>query len=210
MADHAVSLFAGLQLAAGMMVFAVAMTVLLGRWVTADENALGVGLRGGVLLGLTVLAFSRFGTIWYWLLLPLTLFPLLELSCREGLAAGWIDQNRQRRLAEAAEAAAEHATNAARRLNLARALLETKQIEVGLAALEAAVSMADEQSRELLREMAEEAKQEFVRSCPFCRHPNPVAAKVCRSCLRALCEGALSRALLCLSRPALRLLPRSR
>lgn len=206
--EYVVAFGLGIQVVAGLLVFAVAMTVLLGRWTTADASALGVALRATALLGIAVVAFTRFGTIWYWLLLPLAVLPLLEFSCGSRLAAGWLNQKRQERLSEAAVAAADHATNAVNRVHLARSLLETGQIDVGLAALDAAVSIADEQSRERLQEMADEARRDFLKQCPACRAPNRVAARVCSTCLRALRDDALSRALVWVSRPALRLLPR--
>jgi hypothetical protein len=206
--EYVIAFGVGIQVVAGIMVFATAMTVLLGRWITADESVLGLGVRGAVLLGLIAVAFAHFGTIWYWLILPLAAFPLLEFSCGGGLAAGWLNHKRQKRLAEAAAAAADHATNAVNRVHLARSLLETGQVDVGLAALDAAVAMADEESRELLQEMADEARRDFVKQCPACRAPNRVAARVCGACLRALCDDLVSRAVVWVSRPALRLLPR--
>ncbi len=209
MGHYASAFTTGLQLAAGMMVFAAAMTVLLGRWITADESALGVAVRGVLLLGLVAAAFTCFGTIWYWLLLPLAALPLLQFWCGEGIAAGWLNQKRHKRLAEAAALAADHSTNAVNRLALARSLLETGQIDVGLAAMEAAVLLADEESRELVQEMAEEAKSEFVTQCPRCRMPNRAAARVCRACLRAMRADPVTRAVVWISRPALRLLARA-
>ena len=65
------SMVAAFQLAAGAMVFALAIAVLIGRWVTADEDWVGVLLRGLLLLIFAVLMLQRFGSPWYWLTMPL-------------------------------------------------------------------------------------------------------------------------------------------
>jgi len=208
MADYPGAFFGGFALAAGVLAFAVAFTVLLSRWITGDENAVGVVIRAGLLLGLATVAMSLLTTVWYWLLLPLAVLPLVEVHLGEGVAAPWLDRRRHTRLAEAAAAAAEQPHNAVGRLQFARALLETRQIEAGLAALDEAVVLALPDSRELITQMAEQARAELVRSCPSCRHPNPASGRACRRCLSLLTDDALLRALLWILRPELRLLPR--
>jgi hypothetical protein len=198
------------MLAAGLMIPAVAFSVLVGRWITGDESSAGLLLRAALVIALGVIALTHFGTIWYFLLSAIALFPVAEISIGEGLASGWLGRQRHRRLGEAIMTAADGPASAISRLHLARGLLETRQTEAGLAALDAAVSLADEQSRALLEEMADDARREFVRWCPFCRRPNPASSRVCRSCLRPLSDDALTKAAVFLSRPALRLLLRSR
>jgi hypothetical protein len=190
------------QLAVGAMAFALALTVVLGRWVTANEYWLGALVRSAALIALAVLALSRFGSIWYWILLPLALVPLVDEWGGLSVTA-WLNQSRHLRLSRALTAAAEHPANPVLRMNVGGALLETGHTEAGLAALEQAVASAPEDSRELLNTMAAEARQEFVRHCPACRHPNPSWARACRRCLRAVTGGPLVRGLLWLSRPAL-------
>jgi len=174
--EYTTGFFAGLQLAAGAMVFAVALVVLFGRFLTADESLTGLVLRGGILFALAAFTISRFATIWYWLLLPLALIPLAEVQLGEGLAGPWLNRRRDGRLAEAAAAAADQPRNAIVRLQLARALLETRQIDVGLQAVDEAVSLAPPDSREMLDEMAREVKAELVCFCLSCRSPNPSSA----------------------------------
>jgi hypothetical protein len=196
--------------AAGLIIPAVGLSVLLGRWITGDDSAAGFLVRAALVIAFSVIALMHFGTVWYFLLSLLALFPLAELSFGEGLASAWLRGNRHRRLGEAVTTAADGPMSAIGRLHLARGLLETRQTEAGLAALETAVSLADEQSRGLLEEMADDARREFVRWCRFCRRPNPALSHVCRSCLRPFSDDALTRAAAWISRPALRLLLRSR
>jgi hypothetical protein len=190
------------------MVFAVAVVVLFGRFLTADESPAGFILRGGILFALAAFAISRFATIWYWLLLPLGLIPLAEVQLGEGLAGPWLNHRRYRRLASAAAAAADQPRNAIVRLQLARALLETRQIDVGLHALEEAVSLAPPDSREMLAEMAREVESELICSCPSCRSPSPGSALACRRCFAPLTDSPLARLAIRAIRPARCLLPR--
>jgi hypothetical protein len=206
--DYTTGFFAGLQLAAGAMVFAVALVVLFGRFLTADESLTGLVLRGGILSALAAFTISQFATIWYWLLLPLALIPLAEVRLGEGLAGPWLNHRRHGRLAEAVAAAADQPRNAIVRLQLARALLETCQIDVGLQALHEAVSLAPPDSGEMLDEMARELKAELVRSCLSCRSPNPSSALACRHCFAPLTDSPLARLAIRAVRPARRLLPR--
>jgi hypothetical protein len=208
--DYVTAFSTGFMLAGGLLVFSVAIAVLLGRWVTGDEGAPGVAVRGSLLLGLAAFAISRFGTIWYWLALPLALLPLVEVACGAGLAAPWINANRQRRLGEATAVAADDPQNAINQLNLARALLGARQIEMGVKALEEARALADAESRSLIEELASEVREELVAECRSCRAPNAAGAKVCRRCLRCLSESPALRALTWLLQPVLRLLVRRR
>ncbi len=206
--QYTTGFFAGLQLAAGAMVFAVALVVLFGRFLTADEGLTGLVLRAGILFALAAFTISRFTTIWYWLLLPLALIPLAEVQLGEGLAGPWLNHRRHGRLAEAAAAAADQPTNAVVRLQLARALLETRQIDVGLQALHEAVSLAPPDSREMLDEMAREVRDELVRSCLSCRSPNPSSALACRRCFAPLTDSPRARLAIRAVRPARCLFPR--
>jgi len=196
------ALFTGFQLAIAGMVFAVAMTVVVGRWITANETWLGAVLRGGMLLGLGAFVMSRFGTIWYWVLMPLAVVPLVDEWGGLSVTA-WLNQGRHLRLSRAMAAAGEQPANAVLRMNVGSALLETGQTEAGLAALEEAVRSAPEDSKEVLSGMAAEARREFVRACQSCGHPNPSWARACRRCLRVVQGGPVVRVLLCLSRPVL-------
>lgn len=190
------------QLAVGAMAFALALTVVLGRWVTANENWLGVLVRSAALIALAVVALSRFGSIWYWVLLPLAVVPLVDEWGGLNLSS-WLSQGQHQRLSRALSAAAEQPTNAILRLHEGTALLETGQTEAGLATLEEGIALAPPDSLDLLNTMAADARQHFVRPCPRCGHPNPSWARACRRCLRAVTGGPLVRGLLWLSRPAL-------
>jgi ribosomal protein L40E len=197
-------------LAAGLMVFALAYVVLLGRWISGDEHGLGVAIRGVLLFAAALLALSLFGTIWYWLVLPLALLPLVEVAWGAGLAAPHINRKRQERLAEVTATAVGQPDNPIHRLNLARALLETGQVEIGLAEIDEAVAFADGESRSLIEELAQEAKDELLSACPSCGSLNAPASKICRRCYSAMTDGEALRALVCLLRPVLRLLPSRR
>jgi len=96
--EYTTGLFLGLQLAAGAMVFAVALVVVFGRFLTADESLTGLLLRAGILVALAAFTISRSATIWYWLLLPLALIPLAEVQLGEGLAGPWLKRRRHQRL----------------------------------------------------------------------------------------------------------------
>jgi ABC-type dipeptide/oligopeptide/nickel transport system permease component len=200
--DYPNALLTGFQLAIGAMVFAVAMSVVIGRWITANESWVGMLLRGGMLMGLGVLVLSRFHTIWYWILIPLAVVPLVD-EWGGVSVSGWLNQARHLRLSRALMAAAGQPGNPVLRMNVGAALLETGQTKAGLAAIQEAMALAPEDSRELLNAMAAEAEQEFVRHCRACGHPNPSWAWACRRCLRVVKGGAAARAVLWLSRPAL-------
>jgi hypothetical protein len=201
MANHATSLATGFQLAAGMMVFALALTALFGRWLTADESGTGVLLRGALLIALAAFAIRHFGTIWYWLALPLATAPLAEVWFGKSGTASSNSRGAQAQLAWDTAAAAQQPFNAILRLNLARSLLETGQIEAGISAMDEALALAPEDG--YVSDMAAEAKERFVRHCPSCGHPNALGARVCRRCVAVLEGGNLLRVLLWLSRPAL-------
>ena len=201
--EHAASFLIGFELAAGAIVFAVALTVLLGRWVTGDESCLGVLLRGGFLAAFSAVAFRSFGTIWYWFALPTAMVPLVDTWFGKNLTASWFAGNRQMRLGAAMSAVAEQPANPILRLGLARVLLETGQIDAGLTALDEAVALAGDNGCSLIAEMAAEARAEFIRYCASCGHPNLHEAQICRRCLGALSGDQVSRALLWLCRPVL-------
>jgi len=208
MGAYPLAFSAGLQLAAGLMVFAIALMVVFGRFVTADESLAGLILRGGLLLALAAFAISRFQTIWYWLALPLALLPLAEVQLGEGLAGPWLQRQRHRRLGEAVTAAAAEPKNAITRLELARALLETRQIPAGLKTLREAVALAPSDSRDLLEDMAREVESELVRNCSSCGSPSPASAYACRCCFAPLTDCPHVRLLVRVIRPARCLLPR--
>jgi hypothetical protein len=201
--EYGLAFAVGLQLA-----FALAMVVLVGRWITAEEFWIGVLLRGGLLTTIAALTFQRFGTVWYWLMLPLAALPLADWWCGISVTGVWMKARRSQKLSRAMAAAAEQPKSALLRLHLALALLETGQTEAGLAAMEEALPLAPPDSTQLLSEMAAEGRREFVRYCPSCKYANPSGAPACRCCLGALREGVALRLLLRVCRPLLRLLVR--
>jgi len=210
MGDYVTAFAIGFMLAVGVMIFAVALAILLGRWVAGDESGLAFVIRATMLLLLAGAAILSFGTIWYFVAAVAGLFPLAEFLLGDWLSAGWVHRRRDLRLGEAVSAAAVGPATAISRLHLAQGLLETGQVDAGLAALEAALSLADQQSRLLIEEMAGDARRDFVRSCPHCRTPNRIAARVCRLCLRPFAHDPLTRVASGLSRPMLGLLRRFR
>jgi len=194
----------GFQLAAGAVAFSVALAALIGRWVSADENWPGVLVRAALVTALSACALRRLGTAWYWLMLPLVLAPAGRWRWGRGRGGSIAEGELQSGLADAWELAAEQPLNPAVRLHLGRALLATGQIEAGLAALDEAVTLADEADRPAVSRLAATATQEFVVYCPRCGRPNRAHAGACRGCGGALSRRGASRLLLCLCRPALR------
>jgi hypothetical protein len=137
-------------------------------------------------------------------MLPLVLAPAGRWRWRRGRGGSIAEGELQSGLAGALELAAEQPLNPAARLHLGRALLATGQIEAGLAALDEAVTLADEGDRPAVSRLAATATQEFVVYCPRCGRPNRAHAGACRGCCGALGRRGASRLLLCLCRPALR------
>jgi ribosomal protein L40E len=193
--EYTWALATGFQLAAGAMAFGLALAVIVGRCITADETWYGVLLRGAVLTGLGRLVLTKFGTAVYWLLLPLAAVPLVDVWFGASLTARRYMRDSEVRLREAVVGAADQPTNPVLRIALGRALLETGQIEAGLTALDEAVRLAAEsEGHSLLSAMAAEVRQRFVHVCPSCGHPSPSQARVCRHCWAALTDGRLLRA----------------
>ena len=168
----------------------------------ATKSAASALLRGGLLLALAVVAIHSFGTLWYWLTLPLALVPLVEDWHGSRTSAQRLSPVSAARLAEDTAAAADQPANPVLRLNLGRSLLETGQIEAGLSALDAAVALAPQD--DYIRTAAAEAKGRLVRFCPSCGQPNPAGAHVCRRCMTAMAGGAALRGLVRLCRPVWR------
>jgi ribosomal protein L40E len=94
-------------------------------------------------------------------------------------------------------------------LQYGRALIEGGHVEGGLAALEKAQQLSDADSRTMIEEMSEHAREELLIVCSRCSGQNPADAQVCRRCLGSLSDDPVVRALAFLSRPALRFLLRS-
>jgi len=209
MGDYGWAFVTGAQLALGMLVIAATMTALLGRWVTANETWLGMTARGACVMGVAVVALRHFGTVWYWLILALALLPLADICLGTSITGAWLMWRKQQVLAEAITDAAANPANSVIRLALARALLDTGQIEAGLANLDQASVLALDDGSPRMGDFVAEAKREFVRYCPHCNHPNPREAHACRRCIRALTDNGALRAWLSLCRPVLLRLRRS-
>ncbi len=105
---------------------------------------------------------------------------------------------------EAMAEAAEQPANPIIRVQLARAYLESGEIESGMVELTRALELADAGSRKVVEEMAEEAKEEFVTFCPRCQHPNSGVAKACHQCFRPFCDSAALGLALWVAGPVLR------
>jgi hypothetical protein len=204
-AQYAVSMGAGFKLAIGMMVLTLAFVVLLGRWITAEEFWLGVLLRGFLLFALIPLAFAAFETLWYWLILPLALIPLIRVDLGDRGYSAFLNQRGQAKLGEARAAAAAQPNNPVLRISLGRTLLETRQIFAGLATLDQAVSVAGTGARALITKMAEETKAEYLKVCPKCSAPNVRAGLACSNCFSPLEDSPALRALLKCCKPLWRL-----
>lgn len=206
MEEYTTSFANGLALAAIAMVFALTMAMVVRRWVGADENWVGVLVRAGLLVGLFVFAIRRWGTVYSVAAVAVAPLMLVESVWRWRLTASWLKQQRRARAAEAARDVATDPASAMARFRLASALLEEGRLESGLEALEAAVTLAPADSRTMLQQMAEEAREEFVRECPVCRMPNPAAALACRTCFEPLSRSPLVHFALRYCLPAWRLL----
>lgn len=202
--QYAAGVFTGIQLAIGGMVFAVCFVVIVGRWTIGDEAAVGFLLRATVLVALFVVALRHFPTIWFWAVVPLAVVPLVDVWWGGGLSTLWIRRRQQEQLGEAMAEAAGQPKNAVVRVRLARALLESGQIESGLIEIERASQLCDEGSRKVVEEMMAEAKQEFVVFCPHCQDPNRHAAKACHRCFRPFHDNLLLGLALWVARPVLR------
>ena len=201
---YGIAFFEGLQLAAGGMVFAVVFVVLVGRWIIGDEDAIGFCLRAGILVALFVIAVKRFPTIWFWVMVPLAVVPMVDVWWGGGFSSFLLRRARRRQLGKAMADVAEQPANPILRVRYARALLESDQLETGVAELERALKLADAGSKQLVADMAAEARQEFLSFCPTCQSPNTEAAKACRRCLRPYSRSPFLRLALWMARPVLR------
>ncbi len=191
---------------AGAMAFAVTMAVIVGRWITAEMTWLGVLVRTVLLAALYAFGLTHFGTVWFFVAAALAPLPLVDAVWRDRLATAWVRECRRERAAEAVRDAVRDPASATVRLRLGRALLEEGRIELGLEALAAAAEMAPADSKLMMERMAEEARQEFIHTCPSCRKPNPLAALACRHCLAPLSDSQALRLAVWCCRPAVRFL----
>jgi hypothetical protein len=193
---------AGMVLSAAVLIFAIVFALLLGRFVTGDDDGYGFALRAVFLLlcALTAISLFRYtisspgdfrGAVACWLMVPLALLPLIELRPGGGLTGLWLKHRRQARLGDAVTAAAEKPDSPFPRVHLGRALLECGYFAPGLAALEEALARTDAGSDRIIRELVEETRNEFVRPCPACRHPVPHTALACGKCHTAFRGGAM-------------------
>src|SRR5208283_5126625 len=101
----------------------------LGRWIAGEECWPGVMLRGGLLATISVVAIHSYGTLWYWLMLPTAMLPLVDTFFGRGLTASWFAGRRLAQVGEAMSAAAHQPANPAVRLRLGRALLEAGHVD---------------------------------------------------------------------------------
>ena len=129
MADYPIAFFAGMQLAVGAMVYAVALTVILGRWIVGDESAPGMLLRMAATVGFAVLAIRLFGTIWYWVALTAAVLPLTDWCMGKSLSRSWLMRHRHERVGQALQGAAEQPSNPIVRLGVARARRSRRGVE---------------------------------------------------------------------------------
>jgi len=208
--NPAVGFFDALLIAFGAMMWAVAFTVLIGRWVTADENTVGLLWRGGLLLVLFAVGFTHFMTVWYYLCLLLILLVMVDELGIPGLAPLWVRHRRGARLSAAVGKAIEQPKSPFPRIDLARGLLETGQFEAGLAELEHAKALADDGNRKVIGDMVAEVEGELLQTCAACGGVNAHTALACRYCFRCLVQGLTWSFLIACSRPGLRLLQRLR
>ncbi len=193
----------GFIIAFAVMGWALAFGVLIGRWVTADENWLGVLVRSFLLLVLFVLAFTHFHTVWCWVCMGLVVVPLVD-DLGLPVAPRWLKRRREARLSEALGQTIVRPDSPFTYLHLGQAYLEAGQVEAGLAELARAEAMGDEESRSVITELTAQAREEWLRTCPRCGHPNLRAALACRHCLRVLTPGLLPALLVACAWPVLR------
>jgi hypothetical protein len=206
MQEYTTSFANGFVLAAIAMVFALTIAMVVTRWVGADENWVGVLVRAGLLFGLFAFAVRRWGTAYSVAAVAAAPLVLVDAVWRRRLTSSWLKQQRRARAAEAAHDVATDPASPMARYRLANALLEDGRLESGLEALETAVTLAPADSKAMLQQLAEEAREEFVRECPICRTSNPAAALACRKCHEPLSRSPLVRVALWCCLPAWRFL----
>ncbi len=206
MPEYTTSFANGFVLAAIAMVFALTIAMVVRRWVGADENWVGVLVRAGLLVGLFAYAIRHWGTAYSAAAVGVAPLLLADAVWRRRVTTSWLKQQRRARAAEAVQDVAIDPASPMARLRLGRALLDEGRITSGLEALTAAVEVAPADSKTMMEQMAEEAREEFIHTCPSCRKPNPLAALACRHCLAPLSDSQALRLAVWCCRPALRFL----
>ena len=197
-------IFAVFVLSAVGMGYAVSVALLVGRWVVGDENWIGFLLRMAALVALFAFGIKHLDTVWFYVAVILSVVPMVDVWWGGGFSSPWLKRLRRERLGKAMADVAEQPANPILRVRYARALLESGQFDTGVAELERALELADAGSKQLVADMAAEARQEFLSFCPTCQSPNPEAAKACRRCLRPYSRSPFLRLALWLARPVLK------
>jgi hypothetical protein len=200
-------------LAVAMLVFAISLALLVGRFIVGDDDGYGLTARGGVVIGLAAFALREFSTLvetrgqhgigWFLAAVALSAVPLIDFGPSFGFGGRWVKQRRQARLAAAVSAAAEQPRCPFARVRLGRALLELGHVGPGIAALRDARARADAESAQVVSELIAKTKDEFLLSCPTCGNAVSHTALVCLCCYAPLSQNLLVIVLVSLARPFL-------